>query len=50
MVKNCPDGRVDNLKTHLVAEGYTHIYASYYYDTFSPVTKIDLCSSSHIYG
>ena len=34
------DGRVDRLKGRLVAKGYTRVYGSDYYDTFSPVTKI----------
>ena len=31
---------MDRLKAHLVAKGYTKIYDSDYYDTFSPITKI----------
>ena len=34
------DGRVDYLKAHLVAKGYTQIYCSDYYDTFSLVVKM----------
>ena len=39
-IKIGQDGQVDCLKAHLVAKGYTQIYGSNYYDTFSPVAKI----------
>ena len=35
-----PNGRVGHLKAHLVAKGYTQIYGSNYYDTFSSVAKM----------
>ena len=53
-----PDGRVDSLKARLVAQGYTRVYGSDYYDTFSPATKIasvrllltmDAMQSWHLY-
>ena len=40
IVKIGPDGRVDRLKDRLVAKGYTLVYGSDYYDTFSLVAKI----------
>ena len=34
------DCRLDCLKAHLVTNGYTNIYGSDYYDTFSPIAKM----------
>ena len=39
-VKIVPDSQLDRLKTRLVAKGYTQVYGSNYYDTFSLVAKI----------
>ena len=39
-MKISPDGQVDCLKALLVAKGYTQVYGSDYYDTFSSVAKI----------
>ena len=39
-VKIGPNGLVGHLKACLVAKGYTQIYDSDYYDTFSPVANM----------
>ena len=39
-IKIGPNGRVDHLKAHLIAKGYTQIYGFDYYDAFSHVAKM----------
>ena len=41
-VKIVSDGWVDRFKIRLVAKGYTQLYGSNYYDTFSLVTRITI--------
>ena len=40
-LKYHPDGFVDRYKVRLVANGYTQIYDIDYFETFSPVTKMN---------
>ncbi|CAA6656249.1 unnamed protein product [Spirodela intermedia] len=40
IVKVGPDGFMDRLKVHLVAQGFTHMYGEDYFETFSPIAKI----------
>lgn len=39
-VKRNLDGTIDKYKAHLVAKGFLYLFGKYYFETFSPVTKI----------